>query len=135
MELAMGSSDRQTKVSASEMLHFLVLYMVGTNAVSSKRKSDDGPVSGFPNAPLFAFRLTPCKTQFYKIYQHVFPVLLTLATDLENVTRQLFEPLVAQLIHWFTKNQQYHVHMLVRASSHSDQGPKMQKQWRSLMRS
>ncbi len=46
------------------------------------------------------------QTQFYRIYQAVFPSLITLATDVDTVTRQLFEPLVFQLIHWFTKNAQ-----------------------------
>ena len=33
----------------------------------------------------------------------VFPVLIELAVDVDAVTRQLYAPLVVQLIHWFTK--------------------------------
>lgn len=36
------------------------------------------------------------------LYKHVLPALLRLACDPEQVARQLFEPLVLQLIHWFT---------------------------------
>jgi hypothetical protein len=44
------------------------------------------------------------QTPFTNIYYHVFRALLRLATDVDLVTRQLFEPLVFQLIHWFTGN-------------------------------
>jgi hypothetical protein len=44
------------------------------------------------------------QTPFYKIYQKIFPSLIQLAVDIDPVTRQLFEPLLFQLIHWFTKN-------------------------------
>jgi len=47
------------------------------------------------------------QTPFYKIYQKVFPSLTRLAVDVEPVTRQLFEPLLFQLIHWFTKNSSF----------------------------
>lgn len=36
-----------------------------------------------------------------------FAVALRLATDSELIARQLFEPLMMQMIHWFTKNVSY----------------------------
>lgn len=36
------------------------------------------------------------------LYKHIFQALLHLACDPEQVARQLFQPLVFQLIHWFT---------------------------------
>ncbi len=69
------------------MLHSVILLMVGANA--SRRDDTGGP--------------TPLKN----IYEHVFPSLIKLATDVDQVTRSLFEPLVLQLIHWFTKNAKY----------------------------
>lgn len=75
-----GSSDRQTKVAACELLHSVLLFMIGTNATVK----------------------TP--VPFVKIYARLFPVVLRLATDVDSISRQLFEPLVMQLIHWFTKN-------------------------------
>lgn len=39
------------------------------------------------------------------IYQHIFPALIRLASDVDQISRQLFEPLVMQIIHWFTKNR------------------------------
>jgi len=84
VELAETARERQTKVAACELLHSLVLYMVGSSASIRSREM-----------------------QFYRIYQHVFPSLIRLACDVELVARQLFEPLVFQLIHWFTKNAQY----------------------------
>jgi DNA-dependent protein kinase catalytic subunit len=80
VELAEEASDRQTKVAACELLHSVVLYMIGSNA-----KLEPVPV--------------------YKIYARLFPAMIRLAVDVEQVTRQLFEPLMMQVIHWFTKNQ------------------------------
>ncbi|GFQ67396.1 DNA-dependent protein kinase catalytic subunit [Trichonephila clavata] len=36
------------------------------------------------------------------LYKKLFPGLLELACDVEQVTKQLFRPLVLQIIHWFT---------------------------------
>ncbi|XP_062235399.1 DNA-dependent protein kinase catalytic subunit [Platichthys flesus] len=86
-ELALSTSDRQTKVAACELLHSLVVYMVGKSAQMVEVKN----------------RLSP----MYKLHKRLFPVLLRLACDVDQVTRQLFEPLVMQLIHWFTNNKKF----------------------------
>ncbi|GAB1598867.1 DNA-dependent protein kinase catalytic subunit-like isoform X1, partial [Argonauta hians] len=89
LELAMKSSDRQTKSSACEFLHSAVLYSLGLSVqCGSSNRGED--------------RFT-----FEKIYQNIFPVLLQLACDMDQVPKQLFEPLVFQLIHWFTSNQKF----------------------------
>ncbi|KAM4719019.1 DNA-dependent protein kinase catalytic subunit isoform 2-T2 [Anableps anableps] len=86
-ELALSTSDRQTKVAACELLHSLVVYMVGKSAQM---------VEGGNTLP-----------PMYKLHKKLFPVLLRLACDVDQVTRQLFEPLVMQLIHWFTNNKKF----------------------------
>lgn len=86
-ELALSTSDRQTKVAACELLHSLVVYMVGKSAQM---------VEGDKSLP-----------PMYKLHKRLFPVLLRLACDVDQVTRQLFEPLVMQLIHWFTNNKKF----------------------------
>lgn len=86
-ELALSTSDRQTKVAACELLHSLVVYMVGKSAQMVEGEN----------------RLPP----MYKLHKRLFPVLLHLACDVDQVTRQLFEPLVMQLIHWFTNNKKF----------------------------
>ncbi|XP_014836896.1 PREDICTED: DNA-dependent protein kinase catalytic subunit [Poecilia mexicana] len=86
-ELALSTSDRQTKVAACELLHSLVVYMVGKSAQMVEGEN----------------RLPP----MYKLHKKLFPVLLRLACDVDQVTRQLFEPLVMQLIHWFTNNKKF----------------------------
>lgn len=63
----------------SELLHSLVLLMVGRNAHAK----------------------TPLELS--SLYAHLFPALLRLAVDVDYVTRQLFEPLVLQLVHWFAR--------------------------------
>ena len=89
LELAKDSSDRQTKVIACEFLHSLVLYLLGKNA---------RPISSLPESTTRTY-LTP-------IYHKVLPTLLILACDVESVATQLFQPLVFQMIHWFTNNRQ-----------------------------
>ena len=42
-----------------------------------------------------------------KLYRKVFPVILQLGCDVEQVAERLFSPLVFQIIHWFTSNKQY----------------------------
>ncbi|XP_056155309.1 DNA-dependent protein kinase catalytic subunit [Lampris incognitus] len=86
-ELALSTSDRQTKVAACELLHSLVVYMVGKSAQMAEKKNSLPPM--------------------YNLHKRLFPVLLRLACDVDQVTRQLFEPLVMQLIHWFTNNKKF----------------------------
>ena len=76
VELAEKSSDRKTKISACELLHAMVLHAVGLSKNDHKLDS---------------------------LYSHLFPTLLRLSVDGESVTKQLFEPLLQQLIHWFTR--------------------------------
>ncbi|KAM4534321.1 DNA-dependent protein kinase catalytic subunit isoform 1-T1 [Odontesthes bonariensis] len=86
-ELALSTSDRQTKVAACELLHSMVVYMVGKSAQMAEGENKLPPM--------------------YKLHKRLFPVLLRLACDVDQVTRQLFEPLVMQLIHWFTNNKKF----------------------------
>ncbi|XP_027494416.1 DNA-dependent protein kinase catalytic subunit isoform X2 [Corapipo altera] len=86
-ELALSASDRQTKVAACELLHSIVTYMLGK--ATQMPEGHQGP------------------PPMYHLYKRVFPVLLRLACDIDQVTRQLYEPLVMQLIHWFTNNKKF----------------------------
>uniref|UniRef100_A0A8C4S1N9 DNA-dependent protein kinase catalytic subunit n=1 Tax=Erpetoichthys calabaricus TaxID=27687 RepID=A0A8C4S1N9_ERPCA len=86
-ELALSTSDRQTKVAACELLHSILMYMLGKGS-----QMPEGPSTVPP---------------LYRLHKHIFPVLLRLACDVDQVTRQLYEPLVMQLIHWFTSNKKF----------------------------
>ncbi|MEE6521287.1 hypothetical protein FKM82_019417, partial [Ascaphus truei] len=86
-ELALSASDRQTKVAACELLHSMVAYMLGKATQIPEGKTGSPPL--------------------YKLYKRTFPVLLQLACDVDQVTRQLYEPLVMGLIHWFTNNKKF----------------------------
>ncbi|CAH2285137.1 DNA-dependent kinase catalytic subunit [Pelobates cultripes] len=86
-ELALSASDRQTKVAACELLHSMVAFMLGKASQMPNTNTDSTPM--------------------YKLYKRVFPVLLQLACDVDQVTRQLYEPLVMGLIHWFTNNKKF----------------------------
>ncbi|KAM5211726.1 DNA-dependent protein kinase catalytic subunit isoform 1-T1 [Hipposideros larvatus] len=86
-ELALSASDRQTKVAACELLHSMVMFILG--------KATQMPEGGQGFPPM------------YQLYKRTFPVLLRLACDVDQVTRQLYTPLVMQLIHWFTNNKKF----------------------------
>ncbi|XP_068381983.1 DNA-dependent protein kinase catalytic subunit isoform X2 [Eschrichtius robustus] len=86
-ELALSAGDRQTKVAACELLHSIVMFMLG--------KATQMPDSGLGPPPM------------HQLYKRTFPVLLRLACDVDQVPRQLYEPLVMQLIHWFTNNKKF----------------------------
>ncbi|KAM8811045.1 DNA-dependent protein kinase catalytic subunit [Eudromia elegans] len=86
-ELALSASDRQTKVAACELLHGIVAYMLGKASQMPEGRQGPPPM--------------------YHLYKRLFPVLLRLACDVDQVTRQLYEPLVMQLIHWFTNNKKF----------------------------
>ncbi|XP_060099810.1 DNA-dependent protein kinase catalytic subunit [Heteronotia binoei] len=86
-ELALSASDRQTKVAACELLHSIVMYMLGKASQIPEGQEVSQPMS--------------------HLYKRTFPILLRLACDVDQVTRQLYEPLVMELIHWFTTNKKF----------------------------
>ncbi|KAM3927958.1 DNA-dependent protein kinase catalytic subunit [Leptodactylus fuscus] len=86
-DLALSASDRQTKVAACELLHSMVTFMLGK--ASQMPDAREGP------------------PPMYRLYKRTFPVLLRLACDVDQVTRQLYEPLVMGIIHWFTNNKRF----------------------------
>ncbi|XP_071960307.1 DNA-dependent protein kinase catalytic subunit-like [Antedon mediterranea] len=88
VELALSSGgNRQTKVAACESLHTIVLYMLGRGNQQTGEAQAKSPMQN--------------------LYKRVFPALLQLACDVEEVAKQLFEPFVMQLIHWFTNNRKF----------------------------
>ncbi|XP_064117191.1 DNA-dependent protein kinase catalytic subunit-like [Macrobrachium nipponense] len=87
VDIAVNSSDRQTKVAASELLHAVVIFMIGTGTQKSPETQEK-----YPMAPL---------------YRHVFRAMLQLSCDPDQVTRQLFITLIYQTIHWFTNNRNF----------------------------
>ncbi|XP_044280098.1 DNA-dependent protein kinase catalytic subunit isoform X2 [Varanus komodoensis] len=86
-ELALTASDRQTKVAACELLHGIVVYMLGKGSQMPEGQQSSPPMS--------------------HLHKHVFPVLLRLACDVDQITRQLYGTLVMELIHWFTNNKKF----------------------------
>ncbi|KAI9209180.1 uncharacterized protein BJ171DRAFT_576762 [Polychytrium aggregatum] len=87
-ELAEKSPDRKTKVAACELLHVIVIWMVGKTATAPH---DNGT--------------EPSKSPFYQIQVKIFPILLRLATDIDHLVRSMFHALVHQLIHWLARGQ------------------------------
>jgi hypothetical protein len=69
VELALSSSDRRTKVTASELLHAICLLMLGIAAKGpTRRRNEELP-----------------SVHFDKLYCQLFPAILQLATDVELV--------------------------------------------------
>ena len=44
---------------------------------------------------------------FAKIYKKLFPIIIRLATENELISRQLFEPLIFQIVRWFSSSRMY----------------------------
>ncbi|KAJ3105325.1 hypothetical protein HDU97_008222 [Phlyctochytrium planicorne] len=86
IDLAENSADRRTKVAACEFLHSVILLMIGGSQAVTEKGS---------------------RTPYHDVYARLFPVILRLAVDLDQVTRELFRPLSFQIIHWLTKNSRY----------------------------
>lgn len=68
-ELAMSSSNRQTKVAACELVHSLVLLLLGNVFTKSQQMKDKKPADD--------------------VFKKLFPVLLQLAVDIELVRSYL----------------------------------------------
>lgn len=75
-QLAMSSSERATRISACELLHCLVLYMMGKNLESSA------------TLPL---------------WKDFCMNLIILGADKDQTIRQLFEPLLMQMMHFYSQ--------------------------------
>ena len=72
----------QTKVASCELLHAVVTTAVGFYAQGSPEK-------------------------YLKLFASLFPCVFRLAVDGDPVSNQLFQPLVMQLIHWFTTKTEH----------------------------
>ena len=73
--LAEDSSDRQTKVAACELLYGSILLCAAETREESSK---------------------------HDVFKHLFPALLRLSVDGDMVTRKMFEPLLKQMVTWFT---------------------------------
>lgn len=91
VELAQNSTERETRIAACELLHALILYMIGQSATNLQE--------GVPSQA----KGIEQKAAFAKLYSKLFPVIIRLATEIEHISRQLFEPLCFQLVHWFSR--------------------------------
>ncbi|CAF4529661.1 unnamed protein product [Rotaria magnacalcarata] len=85
VDLALHSSDRQTKITACELLQSIMLYMIGKSANNRSTAA----------------------ASYDKLYEHLFPAVLELSCDSDTFTKTLFTTFMIQMIHWFTKNQNY----------------------------
>ncbi|KAF9934906.1 hypothetical protein FBU30_010173 [Linnemannia zychae] len=89
VDLAEHSLNRQIKVASCELLHSLVILMIGSSAFRARSTQETK------------------SSPFHRIYLKVFPALLRLAIDVDQVPQSLFRPLLSQLIHWLTISSQY----------------------------
>lgn len=99
--MACANADRQTKVAACELLHSLTLYIVGLSAT-------DPSAHGLQ--PLPGHKLSAAGSMA-GVLRRLFPSLLRLAVDVEQVAAQLFEPLAMQLIRWYSGGARQHDEM------------------------
>jgi len=103
VDLAQSSADKETRISACELLHALVIFMIGKSATKPKASSGRGKRRGQQEDP----RKDEDMAAFAKLYSKLFPVIIRLATEIEQISRQLFEPLVFQIVRWFSSSKIY----------------------------
>lgn len=97
IDIAKSSNEKQTRIAACELLHGLVLYMIGKSATKPKelKKANRNAID----------QEQVSKAAFAKLYAKLFPVIIKLATEIEVVSRQLFEPLIFQIVRWFSSSK------------------------------
>lgn len=76
-ELALTSSERSSRIAACELLHGLAVYMIGR------------ALEGSDTLPL---------------WREICRSLFLLAADKDETIRQMFEPLLKQIVHYFSKS-------------------------------
>ncbi|KRX21468.1 DNA-dependent protein kinase catalytic subunit [Trichinella nelsoni] len=81
-DLALSAGDRPLKVAACEALHACVLFLLGNESFRTVKVKDRESIS--------------------KAYNHIFPVLLKLACDVDEVPKQMFSTLFVQILHLFS---------------------------------
>ncbi|CAO3672189.1 unnamed protein product [Umbelopsis ramanniana] len=87
--LAENSLDRATKVTACELLQATLMIMIGNSAFQARGSKE------------------PVKSPYHRLYVKIFPILLRLAINTDQIIRDIIRPLLSQLIHWLTNNAQY----------------------------
>ncbi|KAL3276777.1 hypothetical protein HHI36_012144 [Cryptolaemus montrouzieri] len=80
VELALYCSDRKMRIIACELLQALVILFLGT----SKQMTEKG------------------QKELEGLFKKISLAILELGCDPDEVVRQLFEPLVLQMIHWYS---------------------------------
>lgn len=81
IELALSSGDRRTRICACEVLHSLIVIILG--------KTRD--ILNRPNPDRFAY-----------LYKILCPAMLKLGSDTDLVVRQLYNTTLLQLTHWLS---------------------------------
>ncbi|XP_076655620.1 DNA-dependent protein kinase catalytic subunit [Halictus rubicundus] len=76
-QLARNSGDRRTKIIACELLHSVIMLILGKTSKSNLDK-------------------------FTPLYNIICPALLNLGCDFDEAARQIFQPLMLQLMHWLS---------------------------------
>ena len=91
VEIASTSTDRKLKVTACELLHSLIIYMIGKSAqqnTASRGKTQN-------------------KMNFSNLYARILPVIFTIAADPEDISTKIFNTLCLQLVRWFSSSKEY----------------------------
>ncbi|KAK0182073.1 hypothetical protein PV327_000244 [Microctonus hyperodae] len=86
IELSLNSSDRKTKLAASEVLHSIVAIVLGKTVQFLSADAD----------------------RFAGLYKILCPALLRLGCDSDEVVRRLYSPLMLQITHWLSSKLMLH---------------------------
>lgn len=99
VELALSSGDQKTRITACELLHSIVIFMIGSSMILP-----DFFLVLISNRFWYLGRqMSPSKQQQLKmLFKKVLLPIIELGCDSNDVVRQLFNPLVFQIVHWYS---------------------------------
>ncbi|XP_066255512.1 DNA-dependent protein kinase catalytic subunit-like [Euwallacea similis] len=84
VDLSLYSSDRKTRVMACELLQAFIVVFLGRTKSMSRSNLED----------------------LEDLLKNIAMPLLQLASDIDQIVRNIFQPLLMQLIHWYTSRKQ-----------------------------
>ncbi|PSN45798.1 hypothetical protein C0J52_10750 [Blattella germanica] len=111
VELALSSSDRSTRFTACELLHAIIMFMLGTVvelALSSSDRSTRFTACELLHAIIMFMLGTAHKYQtsdpdrYAELFRKLCMPLLRLGCDPDQAIQSLFSILVLQLVHWYS---------------------------------
>ena len=91
VELASTSTTRKIKIVSCELLHSIIIYMIGKSV----------SLLGGAN------RQSQNQISFANLYSRILPTIFAIACDVDDISTKIFNTLCLQIVRWFSGNKEY----------------------------